>query len=228
MAVSALDTARLAALFADRSRVAMLDTLLDGADHPVGALARAAGIAPSTATQHLVRLEQGGLVVTRRSGRRRLVRLAGPSVAVAYEALAELTSGGEPRGLHAWTQREQLRAARTCYDHLAGRLGVAITDAALAAGALEDDFTLGPCAEAWFAQVGVELDSLARGRRPLIRVCVDWTERRNHLAGTLGADVCRSVLDAGWAVRRPSSRALRLTSRGEAALREIGIALDAT
>jgi DNA-binding transcriptional ArsR family regulator len=222
------DTAYVAGLFADRSRVAMIDVLMDSREHAVGALASAAGIAASTATEHLSRLEDGGVVVVRRTGRQRLVQLAGPSVAAAYEALAELSDEREANGLRAWTRREQLRAARTCYDHLAGRLGVAIADAALAADAVERDFSLGRCARTWFGELGVDLEALPRGRRPLLRVCIDWTERREHLAGALGAAICLAVLDAGWAVRQPSSRALRLTSRGETELGSLGIALTNT
>jgi DNA-binding transcriptional ArsR family regulator len=154
-------------MFAHRSRVAMIDVLLDGREHAVGALARAAGIAASTATGHLSRLEEAGVVVVRRNRRQRLVQLAGSSVAGAWEALSELSDESEANGLRAWTRREQLRAARTCYDHLAGRLGVAIADAALAAGAVEPDFSLGRGARAWFGELGVDLDALPRGRRPL-------------------------------------------------------------
>ena len=189
-----LDTASVAGLFAHRSRLAMIDALLDGREHAVGALARVAGVAASTATEHLSLLEEAGVVVTRRNGRQRLAQLAGPSVAAAYEALSELSDESEANGLRAWTRREQLRAARTCYDHLAGRLGVAIADAALAAGAVEPDFSLGRGARAWFGELGVDLEALPRGRRPLLRVCTDWTERREHLAGALGAAICSAVL----------------------------------
>jgi DNA-binding transcriptional ArsR family regulator len=223
-----LDTAAVAGLFAHRSRAAMIDVLLDGREHAAGALAGAAGIAASTAAGHLSRLEQGGVVAVRRAGRERLVRLAGPTVAAAYEALAQLSEESETNGLRGWTRRAQLRTARTCYDHLAGRLGVAIADASLAAGAVEPDFSLGPAARAWFGAIGVELDSLAAGRRPLVRVCTDWTERREHLAGALGAAICTAVLGAGWVVRLPSSRALRLTSHGEAELGKLGISMSDT
>jgi DNA-binding transcriptional ArsR family regulator len=217
------DTATIAGLFADPSRVAMLDALLDGREHSASDLALAAGIAPSTASEHLGRLEQGAIVVSRREGRQRLVRLAGPHVAVAYEALAGLSREREVTGLRAWTRREELRAARTCYDHLAGRLGVAIADAALGAGALDEDHSLGPRARTWFAGLGVDLDALEPGRRPLLRFCTDWTERREHLAGVLGAAVCAAVLERSWAIRRPSSRALRITPLGERELRRLGI-----
>ena len=205
----------------------MLEVLLDGRAHTIGSLARAAGIAPPTATEHVSRLEQGGLVTTRREGRSRLVSLAGPEVAASYEALAELAGSAEVHGLRRWTRHAELRAARTCYDHLAGRLGVAIADAALAAGAFGADFSLAAPAVPWLALFGVELDTLRGGRRPLLRVCTDWTERRPHLAGTLGAALCSAVLDAGWAVRRPGSRALRVTVRGQQELGRIGIADEA-
>jgi DNA-binding transcriptional ArsR family regulator len=228
LSMAPLDTAAVAGLFAHRSRAAMLDVLLDGREHAVGALAGAACIAPSTAAEHLSRLEQGGVVVVRRAGRERLVRLAGPTVAAAYEALAELSEESEANSLRGWTRRSQLRTARTCYDHLAGRLGVAVADAALAAGAVTADFSLGPAARGWFGGLGVELDSVSQRRRPLIRVCTDWTERREHLAGALGAAICSAVLDAGWVVRQPSSRALRLTSRGELELGHLGISIAET
>jgi len=218
-----LDTAAVAGLFADRSRVAMIDLLLDGQDHALSALAGAAGVAPSTAVGHVSLLERGGIVCSRRQGRNRLVRLAGPEVAAAYEALAELAPERRVTSLRGSTRREQLAAARTCYDHLAGRLGVALTDAALEADALTADFGLGPSAGSWFARLGVDLDALPRGRRPFIRVCIDWTERREHLAGSLGAAVCSALLDAGWAARRPGTRALAVTPLGESELAAIGI-----
>jgi DNA-binding transcriptional ArsR family regulator len=218
-----LDIPGVARLFADPSRAAMLEVLMDGQEHPVGALARAARVAPSTAIEHVRRLEAGGLVATQREGRRRLVHIAEPGVAAAFEALGHLSAETPAAGLRATTQREQLAKARMCYDHLAGRLGVAIADAAQAAGALEPDFSLNPDRTSWFRELGVEIDALVPGRRPLLRVCVDWTERREHLAGALGAAICSAVLSAGWAVRRPSSRALAVTPAGHARLREIGI-----
>jgi DNA-binding transcriptional ArsR family regulator len=221
--VTELDAAAVAGLFADRSRVAMIDLLLDGQDHALAALAGAARIAPSTAIGHVSLLERGGIVVSRRRGRNRLVRLAGPEVAAAYEALAELAPEGRVTSLRASTRRAQLAAARTCYDHLAGRLGVALTDAALEADALTADFGLGPSAPAWFGRLGVDLDALPRGRRPFIRVCIDWTERREHLAGSLGAAVCSALLDGGWVARTPATRALTVTPRGGAELAAIGV-----
>lgn len=224
--MSVPDVAAVAGLFADPSRAAMVERLLDGCDHTVRSLARTAGVAPSTASGHVSRLEAGALVVSRRDGRERLVRLAGPEAAAAYEALAELSRERPVDGLRGWRRREELRAARTCYDHLAGKLGVAIADAALAAGAIGSDFSLHSSAASWFTCLGVDVDSLPRGRRPLLRVCTDWTERREHLAGTIGAAVSTAMLSTGWVVRRPSSRALRVTPVGEARLRGLGVAFE--
>jgi DNA-binding transcriptional ArsR family regulator len=221
-----LDTAAVAALFADRSRVAMLDVLLDGRDHTVGELAHAAAIRPSTAVGHLARLEEAQLVSSERRGRERLVRLAGPQVATAFESLAELAGQDEAHGLRTWTRREQLRLARTCYDHLAGRLGVGLASAAVAAGALDEQFGLGPSAHDWFGRLGVDPATVAHRSRPLIRVCTDWTERRPHVAGALGAAICSRLVEDGWVVRHASGRALRVTPRGESALRGLGISLE--
>src|SRR5436305_5861187 len=165
----------------------MLDVLMDGREHAIGTLARAATIAPSTAVGHVSRLEQGGLVISRRDGRQRLVRLAGASVAASYEALAVLSHEPPANGLRAATRREQLARARTCYDHLAGRLGVAIADAALAAGALRKDFSLGSAAPTSFNRLGVDLEALPAGPRPLLRDCSVCTERRTLLPVPLWA-----------------------------------------
>jgi DNA-binding transcriptional ArsR family regulator len=221
--VSVNPTAAVASLLADPSRLAMIELLLDGGEHRLADLALAAEVGSPTASGHVRRLEAGGLVASRRSGRERLVRLAGPAVAAAHEALSALAVPDRPRSLRGWTRHEQLRAARTCYDHLAGRLGVAIADAARAQGALDATFALTPGAGAWFDCLGVDLDALRALRRPLLRVCTDWTERREHLAGALGAAVCTGAFASGWVVGRPGTRAVRLTSRGEAALRRLAI-----
>jgi DNA-binding transcriptional ArsR family regulator len=222
------DVAGIAGLLADGSRIAMLDLLLDGGEHPVTELAAAAGVAVSTASGHLTRLADARLVAARRDGRRRLYALGDPSVARALEALGALARPTRPNGLRSWTRMEQLRAARTCYDHLAGRLGVAVADAAQAAGALTPELGLGPEAPEWFAALGVDLDGIRRGRRPLLRTCVDWTERRGHLAGALGAAVCASLLERDWVRRRPGTRAVAVTPVGLRRLDELGVRQVAT
>jgi DNA-binding transcriptional ArsR family regulator len=217
-------TAKVAAAFAHDSRAAMVDLLLDGCEHTVGELARAAHVGPSTAVAHVARLERAGVVATYQKGRERLVQLSGAEAAAVFEALSTLASEERTVGLRAWTRREQLRRARTCYDHLAGRLGVAVTDAAVEVGALDAGYGLGPKADAWFGQLGVDLQALNRARRPLVRVCTDWTERRPHLAGALGAALCSAVIDAGWAARQPRTRAVKVTFGGASGLRRLGVA----
>jgi DNA-binding transcriptional ArsR family regulator len=216
------DIAEVAALLADRSRVAMLDILLDGRAHPVGALAGAAGIAPSTASEHLARLAAAGLVCARTEGRRRLYLIADPGVATTLEALGALGQTPHANGLRGWNKMQRLRAGRTCYDHLAGRLGVFIADAAQQHGALTEDYALTETAPEWFEQLGVSIEDLPRTRRPLLRVCLDWTERREHLAGTIGAAVCRSLLSMGWITPLPGSRAIRVTPTGVEKLSDLG------
>jgi DNA-binding transcriptional ArsR family regulator len=202
----------------------MLDMLMDGASWPAGALARRAGIAPSTASEHLARLVAGGLVAVQPNGRERRYRLASPHVADALEALARIDLDRPVRSLRESSRKEALRHARTCYDHLAGELGVAITDALLGRGALvlrDTSFDLTEDGEALLVErLGVDVAAARSGRRAFARACLDWTERRPHLAGALGAALADSVLERGWARRRPGDRGLLVTPQGEAGLAE--------
>lgn len=223
---SAADLASLAALLADETRAAICLALLDGRAWTAGELAAHARVAPSTATAHLHRLVNGGLLVERRQGRHRYVQLADPTVAQLIEDLAGRVTRrpDPPRGLRAVTASEALRRGRTCYDHLAGRLGVAVTDAMTGAGLLDvsGGFALTASGRAWLTgPVEIRAEQLRPGGRPLVRGCLDWTERRQHLAGRAGAALCTAFLDRGWVVRIGSGRAVRLTSSGEAALRDL-------
>ncbi|KKK05834.1 helix-turn-helix transcriptional regulator [Micromonospora sp. HK10] len=223
--------ASLAALLADSTRASFCLALLDGRAWTAGELARTAGVAPSTASDHLTRLVQGGLLVEERQGRHRYVRLAGPAVAQLVEDLAGHAPAPPtpPRGLRAVSAGVALSYARTCYDHLAGRLGVLLHDALLDQGVLDraGGLALTPVGVGWLAELGVPVEPLRVGRRPLVRDCLDWTERRPHLAGSLGAALCRRFLDLGWTVRG-SGRAVRLTPAGRPALAAaLGVAPDA-
>jgi DNA-binding transcriptional ArsR family regulator len=217
------DLARTAALLADETRASFCLALLDGRAWTAGELARHARVAPSTATEHLHRLTAGGLLVEQRQGRHRYVRLAGVEVAQLIEDLAGFggPSKADPSGRPKSTVDTALARARTCYDHLAGQLGVAVTEAMTRAGLLERDSLTSP-GLAWLTdRVGVDAAELRRTRRPLVRSCVDWTERRPHLAGAAGAELCHQFLDRRWVVRTPTSRAVRVTRAGEAALDEL-------
>ncbi|MCX5389750.1 helix-turn-helix transcriptional regulator [Streptomyces sp. NBC_00094] len=226
--MAASDLAALAALFADESRAAFLLALLDGRAWTAGELARHAGVAPSTASEHLGKLVAGGVLTEERQGRHRYVRLADPGIAHLVEDLAarsEPEAPPPPRSLRAASAGRAMARGRTCYDHLAGRLGIAITEAMTVRGLLRQDtgFALTDRGVAWFDERGITL--VRKGRRPVARGCLDWTERRPHLAGIAGAALCRHALDAGWCVRIGSERAVRVTPEGESALHAtLGIA----
>ena len=216
--------AELAAVFADRSRASMCVALLDGRAWTAGELARYAGVARSTATEHLNLLVTAGILAEERQGRHRYLRLAGTGIAELIETLASHTPPPAERRhtLRTATTQAALARARTCYDHLAGALGVAITDAMTTKGMLSRDggWTLTSTGLAWLREVGVDTEALRRARRPMVRDCLDWTERRPHLAGATGAAVCGRFFDAGWIERIGSDRAIRLTATGDTALRD--------
>jgi DNA-binding transcriptional ArsR family regulator len=226
MDADAAELARVAGLLADPTRAAMCMALIDGRAWTAGELARHTGVAPSTASEQLSTLVSGGLLAEHRQGRHRYVALAGPHVAELLEdlsvRLAPAVTATPARGLRAAAASEAMRKGRTCYDHLAGVLGVAVTDAMTAAGLLRQDtgFALTDEGLAWFAgELGVtDLDRPGGGRRPLARSCVDWTQRRPHLAGVAGARLCGHFFDRGWIARIGSARAVRLTPSGRRAL----------
>ncbi|MGW1780911.1 ArsR/SmtB family transcription factor [Streptomyces sp. NPDC002143] len=216
--------AALAGLVADETRAACLLALLDGRAWTAGELARHAGVAASTLREHLGKLVAGGLLAEERQGRHRYVRLADTRIAQLLEDLAAEVApdpARRPRGLRASAAGSAMARARTCYDHLAGRLGITVTDALTAQGLLDIEGRVG-LTEAglrWFAGNGIALDLTTR--RPLARACLDWTERRPHLAGAAGAALCRHALDAGWCVRIGTERAVKVTPSGEQALHEL-------
>jgi DNA-binding transcriptional ArsR family regulator len=209
--------AALAGLLADETRATFCLALLDGRAWTAGELARHAGVAPATATGHLHKLVGGGLLVEHRQGRHRYVQLAGPEAAHLLEQLTAHLEPvpGRPAGLRAAAAGKALARARTCYDHLAGALGVALTDALARDGLLdlEAGFALTPSGVAWMTgELGAEL---ATGTsRPLARGCLDWTERRQHLAGAAGAALCRTLLERKWTTRIGTGRAIRVSPAG--------------
>lgn len=215
----------MAGLLADPTRATMCLALLDGRAWTAGELARHSGVSPSTATEHLTRLVQGGLLTQHRQGRHRYVRLADERTAHLVETLtahaAPAPSPPPTRTLRQDRAAGALARARTCYDHLAGRLGCAVTEAMTHQGLLEQDtgFALTDTGLAWFDAHGIALPR--SGRRPLARACLDWTERRPHLAGAAGAALCAWILDSGWCQRVGSGRALQVTDAGRTALEEL-------
>lgn len=198
------------------ARSVFLNLLMDGTTRPAGELARGAGVSASTASEHLTLLVEAGLVTCETHGRCRYYSLAGPHVASALEALGVLTDPTPVSGYRRTRQMRHLAAARFCYDHLAGRLGVALVDAWTDNGWLSDrdSLVLTAAGADGLREIGVDVDGAIRARRPTIRACLDWTERRSHLAGALGAAVGRRFLEAGWVVRHRTGRGLRTTESG--------------
>ncbi|MBF5043424.1 winged helix-turn-helix transcriptional regulator [Aggregicoccus sp. 17bor-14] len=218
------DLALPAHLIGEPARAHMLTRLLDGAARTAGELAREAGITPQTASAHLAQLLEGGLVQVAAQGRHRYYRLAGPEVARALEALSLLT----PAARAAARVPEPLRFARTCYDHLAGKLAVDLVGALERKGHLaggEDAYALTAEGERYFAHLGVDLERLARGKRAFARPCLDWSERRPHLAGALGAALAECLFERKWVARAPEGRGVRLTVTGRQGFeRDLGLA----
>ena len=224
--MSDTDLAAVGALLGDPSRARMLDSLMSGRALAAGELARVAGVAPSTASEHLARLLSGGLVEVVAQGRHRYYRIAGPAVGAALEALSRVAPALPVRTLRESGHARALGFARTCYDHLAGRCGVALHDALLEQRWLSEAYDVTPAGAAALAGWGVDVAAARGGRRSFARPCLDWTERRPHLAGALAAGIETALLERGWFVRRSgSSRALRLTEVGRAGLAELGCEL---
>ncbi len=223
------DVAAAGALIGEPARAALLLALTESPELSAGELAARAGIAASTASGHLARLTAANLVVAQRAGRQRLFRLADPSVADALEALAAIAPQRAVRSLREAHAGDALRRARTCYDHLAGRLGVELTAALARAGVLSDNGEpeLGPAASERLGALGIDVRSLDHGRRPLVRTCLDWSERRPHLAGALGAAVATSLFELGWIERRGANRSVFVTPPGRTGLRDhFGLDVD--
>jgi DNA-binding transcriptional ArsR family regulator len=236
------DLASVGALIGEPARARVLMALADGRELPASVLAAEAGVAASTASVHLGRLVDGGLVHVDQRGRHRYFRLAGPEVGRAIEALAAIAPPAQIRSLKDGTRAQAVRAARTCYDHLAGKLGVGLMGALLRNGVLSGgdgrydreradddrpsaygrdvDYRLSERGAAMLSDLGVDLDAVFAGRRPAIRYCVDWSEQAHHLSGALGAALAHRLRELGWIRPLPGSRAVQVTQRGREGLAE--------
>jgi DNA-binding transcriptional ArsR family regulator len=212
-----IDIAAAAALMADPSRAAVLVELTDGRALPPSELAEVAGVSRSTISEHLAKLREAGFLAVERGGRNRYYRLAGPEVATAVEALSALAPRAEVRSLRQANRAGALGAARTCYGHLAGRLGVGITDALVDRGLVEREaevFLLTDGGARFMADLGVERSPRAG------KSCNDWSERRPHLAGKLGVALTSRLFELDWVRRTDRPRAVEVTVEGERELRK--------
>jgi DNA-binding transcriptional ArsR family regulator len=205
----------LASLIGDPARARMLEALMSGRALTAGELSKEAGVTAQTTSAHLTKLTDFGLLLVEVQGRHRYFRLAGPTVAAALESMMGLAARVGRMRTRPGPRDAALRFARVCYDHLAGEMGVKLHDALVERGdivATPEGLGLSAQGRARFAADGVDVD--LRGRRPLCRACLDWSERRPHLAGAIGAALLQRMLSAGWARRDASSRALHFSPRG--------------
>jgi len=219
----------IAALSGDPARASMLHALMDGRALTATELAGAAGITPQTASGHLGRMVAAGLLSVARQGRHRYHRLASPAVARMLEGIMQVAAElGTRRPVAVGPRDAAMRRARTCYDHFAGELGVALTDALVARGHVEITAEAGVVTEsgvAFLDGIGVETALLTAGRtrrsgRVLCRPCLDWSERRPHLAGVVGAAICACAMARGWTRRLDGTRAVLVTPAGARAFRD--------
>jgi len=214
------DLARIASLVGDPARASMLTALVGGTALTASELALEAGVSLPTASSHLAKLSEGGLLAASSQGRHRYFRLSGPQVAGMLEAIMGVAETVGPKRARPGPKDEAMREARVCYDHLAGAQAVKMLDRFVAEGIVLPDgdrLVLGRNAAPFFAARGIDVAELSGSRRPLCRSCLDWSVRRSHLAGTLGAAILDRVLKQKWARREPGSRAVRFTPTGRQA-----------
>lgn len=222
--------AKVAALSGDPARVSMLHALMDGRALTATELARAADITPQSASSHLARMTVVGLLAVEKQGRHRYHRLATPSVARMMESIMQVAADLAPdrKQMTVGPRDAALRKARTCYDHFAGELGVTLADALVEQGRVELTTDAGILTEtgiAFLGELGIDTGPMLahgtkRSGRVLCRPCLDWSERRPHLAGSLGAVLCAHSMEQGWTLRIKGTRAIDITPKGEQILRE--------
>jgi DNA-binding transcriptional ArsR family regulator len=217
------DIATVAALLGDPARANMLTALVAGQALTAGELAREAGVTAQTASSHLARLTAGGLIVAKAQGRHRYYALSGDDVAGVLEGLMGLADRAGHRRARPGPKEPALRQARVCYDHLAGELGVALLDALLAHGRIVEGadgaLSLTPEGERFVAGLGVDPARLTGTRRPVCKACLDWSVRRSHLAGALGAALLERLYALGWAKRVSGTRVVSFSPEGLAQFR---------
>lgn len=224
------DIARVAAMVGDPARANMLTALLDGVALTASELTLEAGVTKQTASSHLSKLVDAGLVAVEAQGRHRYYRLADADVAGLLETLMGVAARARALRTRPGPKEPALRRARLCYDHLAGDLGVALFDSFIrnkwVLPGPEKTFALTRLGRVKASTFGVEIEELEKGARPLCRACLDWSVRRNHLAGALGAAILDQVFERGWAAQRRGSRVLEFTRMGEAGLKRVFMMLD--
>ncbi|WP_457151747.1 ArsR/SmtB family transcription factor [Mesorhizobium sp. P5_C1] len=216
------DIARIASLVGDPARANMLNALMGGTALTASELALEAGVSLPTASSHLSKLMEGGLLTLASQGRHRYYGLAGPQVAGMIEAITGVAEAVGPKRVRPGPRDGAMRVARVCYDHLAGEQAVAMLDRFVEKEILlrdDKEIRLGPSAAPHFAAIGIDVD--AKPRRPVCRACLDWSVRRSHLAGTLGAAILDKILAEKWARREKDSRAVIFSPPGKQAFERV-------
>nr|WP_145156948.1 winged helix-turn-helix domain-containing protein [Paenibacillus terrae] len=212
-----------AAMISDPSRAAMLTAMMDGRFHPASELAYMAGITPQTASYHLAKLEEAGMVAMHKQGRHRYYGLKSHDVATVVETLLLLAPPVEIKSLRQSEENRHLRRARTCYDHVAGDLGIRLRDAMIEAGVIREEadaFAITGEGAAFFEHMGIDVEAVRKKRRSFCSKCLDWSERTPHLAGSLGSALLERLLELRWLLRMEGTRALRITDEGVRGLQE--------
>jgi len=211
------DIARIASLVGDPARANMLTALMAGAALTASELALEAGVTLSTASSHLTKLMEGGLLTVASEGRHRYYGLAGPQVALMLEAIMGVAAGVGPKRARPGPREPKMREARVCYDHLAGEHAVRMLDSLVERKILVrdgGDIRLGRSGAAHFAAIGIDVEAGRKSRRPVCRACLDWSVRRSHLAGILGAAILDKILAEKWARREKDSRVVTFSPKG--------------
>jgi DNA-binding transcriptional ArsR family regulator len=212
------DIAAIAFLVGEPTRARILTALLGGVALPASELVARCQLTQQTMSAHLAKLVAGGLLTVEPRGRHRYYRLASPEVGHALEAFQVIAPRPPVRSLRQSEETKALCFARTCYDHLAGKLGVSITQAMLQRGYLaaeEQNYLLTTEGEQWLIHLGVDVSQARQKRRSFAASCLDWSERHHHLAGALGASLATRLFEQRWIIRAPTSRAVRLTELGQ-------------
>jgi DNA-binding transcriptional ArsR family regulator len=219
--------ATMGSLLADPGRSAILMSLLDGRSLSAGDLARAAAISPQSASAHLSKLSRGGLIIAKTEGRCRYYKLSSVKVAYALEALGAIATVPATTNHARPGVDDQMMLARSCYDHMAGRIAVMLTERLeeerILAAAGHGDYKVTGKGREWFAELGIRVDELHSSRRAFARRCLDWTERRPHVAGAVGSALLNHFLQDGWVARIGESRVLRVTHKGVGRFAALGL-----
>jgi DNA-binding transcriptional ArsR family regulator len=210
--------ANVAGMVSDPSRAAILTVLMDNRFHSASELAYMARIKPQTTSYHLAKLMEANLITVENQGRHRYFQIKNSEVAQIMETLLTLSPPAQIRSLKQSAEDKQIRRARTCYDHLAGYLGVEITESFLKKGFITNEFVLTEKGEAFLASFGVNIIEVRKKRRSFSHKCLDWSERKHHLAGALGNVILELFLELNWVKRLPKTRALEITPIGKKAL----------